>query len=493
MTLAACSHLDDFGDLEGTNAEAEYALPLIKADFSLRDVFENFEQNDVLFFDPDGLIRFKYKGDVLTKSSDDVFAAINQGLPSFIPLLEDTLALPFSFPGSLDLDKLILKSGLFLYEFHNPTAVPLTGFLSLPEFTKDGVPLFFDLDIEANGSLTNAGAPEMLVGYNVIPDANGLLNVIYNLKDPEGNTVTLPQVPIVAIQELGLAYAEGYLGQEVYDESRDTIYIDFFDNWINGDIWFEDPRISIFFENSFGVPTRSEVEVFNVFTVRDDVLPLESEFITNGIDFPFPTLDEIGEVKYKEFTFNNENSNIRDILGAGPLALDYDVNALTNPEADATVRGFVTDSSYYKVQIEVDLPFHGKADNFAASDTFEIDLSSYETLGEAEFKLIAENELPLEIAGQVYFQDTNGAIIDSLFEQKTLLIEGAPIDAEGNVTGMQSKTTYIPVSIDHFDNLRKAEKLILVAAFSTTDGGTVSARVLADQKVDIRMGLKIKK
>lgn len=497
--FTACTQLDDINNIDSVNSDPEYALPLISANFSIGDVLDGFEESNTLFVDPDGLIRFKYSGDVLTKNTEEVFAAINAtlGQDVIIPLVEDTFALPFTFPDGLEVDRMDLKEGQFFYSVKSKHPSPVTVKIRVPQFTKDGQELSYELNFPAYTEgddiwLQNIFFPTDLNGYVIQPAEDGFLYVIKEVITDDGEPGLITEAG-VGLQDLAFSYAEGYLGNNTYDESRDTIHIDFFDKWINGDIYFEEPKISIFFENSFGVPTRSVVNVFEVFTVREDVLPLESEFITEGIDFPYPDMDEVGEVKYKEFVFTKDNSNIDVILGAGPLALDYDVDAFTNPDSDPTIRGFITDSSYYKVRIEVELPLYGKSVNFAASDTFDIDLASFDAITEAEFKLVADNELPLEIDGQIYFQDNEGAIIDSLFDDGlTRLVEAAEVDSEGNATGMANKVNYIPVPKERFESLKMANKLILFADFSTYNEGEISAKVLADQEISIRMGLKLK-
>ena len=79
------------------------------------------------------------------------------------------------------------------------------------------------------------------------------------------------------------------------------------------------------------------------------------------------------------YTFHKRtNSNIDVVLGSGPIAIDYDVNADTNPEEDPSIRGFITDSSYYKVQVDVELPMYGNAIDFFTTDTFPINLGDFE-------------------------------------------------------------------------------------------------------------------
>ncbi len=499
LLLTSCSQFDDFDNIKGVDYDAEYAIPLVNTSTSVGDLLENFEENSSLVIDPDGLIRFQYSGDVLTETSENVFAAINETLVQggIIPLTSDTTPLPFEFPSGLDVDRLDLKTGKFTYAFQSTNPEPINVVLTIPGATKNGNILKFEFTIAAysgSGSAslaTNGLFPASLEGYALVPEDNGNINIIYEATLPNGDTVT-PDVGGILIEGLSFYYAEGYLGQDVYEGTRDTIVIDFFENWSRGDIYFADPRITVNFENSFGVPTRSQVDVFDIFTVREEVLPLESEFIDNGIDFPYPQLDEVGQVKYKSFTFDKENSNIDVVLGAGPLAIDYEVDASINPDMDTNIRGFITDSSYYKVRVDVDLPLYGWAFDFLTQDTFELSFDKYDQVDEAEFKIVTENDMPLGVDIQGYFLDENGTVLDSLLDSRQRLVSPAGVDSEGVANATATETTYVPFPRERFDKILPTQKLILVAAFSSTNAPDEYVKILANQDVRIRIGAKFK-
>ncbi|GJM35136.1 MAG: hypothetical protein DHS20C18_41370 [Saprospiraceae bacterium] len=499
LLLAACSQFDDFDNIKGVDYDGEYALPLVNTTTSIGDLLENFEENSSLVIDPDGLIRFQYSGDVLTETSDKVFAAINETLiqGGIIPLATDTTPLPFDLPGGLQIDRLDLKTGKFTYAFQSTNPEQIHVVLTVPGATKNGNPLRFEFNIAAysgsgNASLaTNAIFPASLEGYSLVPEDNGNINIVYHATLPNGDPVT-PDVGGILIEDLSFYYAEGYLGQDVYEGTRDTIEIDFFEDWSRGDIYFADPRITVNFENSFGVPTRSKVDVFDIFTVREEVLPLESEFIENGIDFPYPELNEVGQVKYKSFTFDKNNSNIDVVLGAGPLAIDYEVDASINPDMDTTIRGFITDSSYYKVRVDVDLPLYGWAFDFLARDTFEINLDSYENVEEAEFKIVTENDMPLGVDIQGYFVDENGVVLDSLLDDRQQLILPASVDGDGVANETARAETFVSFPAERFDKIIPAKSLILVAYFSSKNAPNTYVKILANQDVNIRIGAKFK-
>ncbi|MCC6725352.1 MAG: hypothetical protein IT258_12670, partial [Saprospiraceae bacterium] len=292
---------------------------------------------------------------------------------------------------------------------------------------------------------------------------------------------------------INFSYIEGYLGNFTNRGKRDFVGIEFFEDWIQGDVFFEKPVIKINIENSFGLPTRSKIDTFDILTADGHSIPLESDFIdSTGIDFVYPTVAEAGQSKTMTFTFDANNSNIEDVLGSRPIGLDYKVDAISNPDSIVGIRGFLTDSSFYKIQIEVDLPLHGRASGFGAVDEFDLDFSDYDVLKEVEFKLVADNGMPLAIDAQAYFLDSTGVVLDSLFDEIATPIAAAPVDADGIVTAKQTTTTFVTFDAVRFDKIRKARKLKLHAYFSTTNGGQQSVKAFSNQDVEIRMGMKVK-
>ena len=149
---------------------------------------------------------------------------------------------------------------------------------------------------------------------------------------------------------------------------------------------------------------------------------------TNKAGSDYPELNEVGEERVTRFSMNKDNSNIVEVLGSSPVALDYDVDAITNPDNDDAIRGFMTDSSRYVANVEVELPIYGRASGFAAIDTFDIDFSDFQDIKEVEFKLITKNDLPLEVGMELYFEDQAGKVVDSLFTGITPVLAPAPVD-----------------------------------------------------------------
>lgn len=495
LLLVGCNQFADLENADGSRYQAEYAIPLLNTSFSMNDLLENFEENSVLTVLPDGLLRLQYSGSVLTENADDVFEAINTTLSGLggIAIESNREALPFSGPDGLVIDQMNLKEGLLFWSLVNCHEKEITATMTFPTVTKNGEALVITrtLDPFTGGDdcveLNNLFNPINLDDY-IITTENDSIYVEYYAEDSDGMEIAPAEGVGILISGLAFSYAEGYLGQINHSSDPDRIDIDFFDNWIRGDVFFEDPVITFNFTNSFGIPTRAVVDRFDVISVDGDTLPLQSEFVTNGIDFPYPTLDEVGQTKSTDFVFDKDNSNIREILSSGPVAIFYDVSADTNPDGDTDVRGFVTDSSQYIVQVEVDLPLYGWAINFGVRDTFDLSLSDLDGADYAEFKMVTENAMPVSIGVQGYFRDAQGNVLDSLYENSTRVIEGAPVDAVGRPTGVQETVTFSDFPAERFTKIKAATQLEVVATFFTTTDGQQSVQILGDQDVKVRLG-----
>ncbi|MEO1257705.1 MAG: hypothetical protein AAFZ15_02880 [Bacteroidota bacterium] len=502
LFLALGCKINELTDAEITSGEAEFAIPLGKMTATVEELLDNFDELTEVEINDDGTIHLVYRGDVLTQYAEEFLTEASQSIPPIIPVLDTNFfVLPFSSPEVLEVDRAIYKSGTVSIGVESTEYVgPVKLKVVLPQVKKEGIPLTFETVFESPvvGAFPDAGQelPNMATdvsGYELIPE-NGEITVEYEAvtEAGAGDTIILDVVSLIN-PNIAFSYFEGYLGNEKYSGSRDTIEIDFFESWTQGDVFFEDPTITIFIENSFGVPTRSVIDIFDIITVDGQRIPLQSEFIdtVDGIDFPYPLNN--GEIASLAFDFDTTNSNIDQVLGSRPIALDYEVDARMNPDTNVTLRGFISEESFYNIQVEVDLPLHVRASGFGISDEFEIDLSDLDSVLEAEFKVVADNGTPLHIVGQAYFVDGTGAILDSLYEDgPSVLVGAAVVDDDGNVIAPSTETSFAIFPAEQFAKVRTAEKITLDAFFSTSNDGQQPVRAKAGQEAEIRMGLRLK-
>ena len=92
--------------------------------------------------------------------------------------------------------------------------------------------------------LSNLNAPLDLTDYTLsVPD--GLVIVNASVVNSNGDSLPVPDSSGVVINSLLFNFAGGYLGQEFYTGERDTIAVNFFRQYAEGEINLVDPSVTI--------------------------------------------------------------------------------------------------------------------------------------------------------------------------------------------------------------------------------------------------------
>jgi hypothetical protein len=494
----SCLKLDDETEIIGS--DAEYAFPLFSSQFTIDDLLSKTLNDtlpgDTLLIAPDGSITLIYSGDVTEVKATNLYKFLEQPFGGPIPLLDTLFYVPFDAPPNVDIYKARLKQGTILCAGINNFNEQITGSIQVPQLKKNGVSYRYDFVSPANGNLVSL--QEDLTGYELV-STNDSLFFRYEAYLPNGDRVKLTTLGIL-INDVKFSYLEGYWGNEAFPIDRDTIEIDINQtNFTNGDIKIKDPRVTVTISNSFGFPARGHIKALQ-FKGRDGIFyPLVSDTITSGgIDFDYPKLQlgEVGQVRNTVFKFDKTNSNIDVIFNAQPVAMDYDVEGIANVMLNPNLIGFLTDSSFIKFNVKVELPLEGSVRNFGADNDVAVDFgdqsgTSASDIASAEFKLVTENGMPVGATGQIYFLDSQDMIIDSLFSALTPILKPAPVDANGVPTQIAKYEQLIPISGDQFVHIRNAKKARIRTVIETSGNGGQNVKVLSKQKTDIRMGLKI--
>jgi hypothetical protein len=316
---------------------------------------------------------------------------------------------------------------------------------------------------------------------------NNAYTFIYDARKQDGTRIKLDRV-LVVYDRLDFKYFEAYFSKSSYDISRDTIDIDIYDRILPGKLFFEAPKVVIRVSNQFGFPVKTLIDVFRLQGKDGNYLDFQSPFVTEGIEVGYPRLNEVGESVVTEFVFDTSNSNIREIFNSQPIALDYKFSAVANEDEDPNRIGFLHADGEFLVNVNVDLPVHGRASDFLASSDFDIALGDLDGVEKISFKWVSQNRMPVELATQVYFIDEQGATVDSLFEGSKLIIEAAPIDENDRIIQTIENIRIVEVSDARLDNIKRATKARLDMRISTFQDDLRSVRIKNDQEITVKLG-----
>ena len=141
----------------------------------------------------------------------------------------------------------------------------------------------------------------------------------------------------------------------------------------------------------------------------------------------------------------------------------------------------------------------GSVKNFGAEQTMNLDFGEFGSLDsadieEVEFKLVTENGAPISSDMQIYFRDEALNNIDSLFlDGPQTVIRSAPVNSDGVAVGTTRTEEFIPMSAERFDRIRLAKDAFLKAYFTTANDGETYVKLLATDKIVVKMGIKVRK
>jgi hypothetical protein len=486
LLLFSCNK--DLDNLD-VQSDAEFAFPLFYGKLDLEDIIQRTADSSSLKIDENGNMTFIYSGDIVSRTSKEIYSQI----PPIPALLTDTIiSVPIKFNNNIKLRKAKLISGNLSFLFKSYHAQDVTLTITIPELRKNGKSYSLKRFVNYTGTVP---VNETLLINDIagwtIDTPKDTLNVRYEAIKADGVRDTLSEFGMLATN-LQFSYVEGFFGYEVFPIDRDTIELEIYKNLLGGEVNFEDPKVTVTVRSSFGFPTRSQVEVAQFRGKNGQLFDLESPFITTGFDFNYPDLNNVGATVITPFKFIKSNSNIGEIINANPVYLDYKINAIANPESNSDIIGFMTDSSFFVVNVAVELPMIGKAKNFSISDGFEVDFGKLDDFKDPVFKLITESTMPVDLDLQLYFNGSDGTTLDSLFTGIKPVVKAAPIDISGNSIGKSKFEQFIPISTDQLSRIKFAKKVFVSGTISTSNKGVIPVTIKANQGIDVKMGVVTK-
>jgi len=485
LAMMSCNtELLNVEDIEFELNQPEFAIPLINTTLSIQDALDNFDTGGFLDVDDENFMTLVYTDEVLSIGGSDVGEIKDFELP----IVDTLLGIPFNdIQDDLDFDFALTKSGMLEVSFSSAYQEDLTVLVTISNLTLNSSPLIIPFNVQYTGSTGQYSQTIDLSEYK-FDLQNDLIQISYQSRNAANEHRPLTDL-LLTFSSIELSFAQGYVGQFPFSLPEGTLNIDLFENAIQGNIYLEDPKIKLIFQNSFGLPLQVGANEISVITAQDEKLILNS-VLDQGLLINFPNLSEIDEMKETIITFDTNNSNLRDVLNSSPKSLTYEVNALTNPEEDSTIVGFISENSRINLNVEIELPLWLRANNFTLQDTADFDFSSFEEVESAEFKLITENGLPVEINVQAYFLDDTNAIVDSLFTDNSAFITGAAINQSGDVTAPGIVEKLVPMDQVKIRNLERAKKILLKSSFATSDANTTSSKFYTDYGIQFKLGAR---
>ncbi len=490
---------------------ADVAAPLVYSSLTLKDLLNDFDQNNLVTEDATNFLNLIYWKNVYSKNAEDLLGIPNQNLNTTytfdvvgtLPFGVDLVAPPnttyysFTTPNNMIIDNVLLKSGSFDF------LINIAGFthnatinVAIPTATKAGIP--FNQNIDIFGSATTSQHID-LAGYNIVFDNTGgnqnRITIIYTVTvHGQGGANNSPYTINMGESFTNLKFQEihGDFKQLSFNFPGDSVQLRLFSNDIHGSLELEDPKIHVNINNSFGLPIA--INITNVNASAGWNAPYQLP--VNGIPVPIninPALT-VGDSALTTFSCDKTNSNLMSVISIAPQWITTDISGLSNPSG-APASNFATAASHFNVNMQVELPLYGRAWNFVLQDTTKFDFGTDIDRAEyLEFRINTQNGFPIDAITQLYFLDASNHVIDSILPQDEQIISGALSGGAPDYRVYESvhKLTQIVFEKSRLTALKNTKKLIIRGRLATSQNGSQIVKIYSDYALEVRLAVRAK-
>ncbi len=468
LFFLGCSNFSGLTEIETTPTQRTIAIPLIYGDLSVASLQQNAKAtNTSLKIDADGHAILYYNGEVIRQSSSAIFPPLPGTIP--YPILDTLWPVPLQFNNFYLIKKAIFEKTSIKFHAESPYPSEVKVTMQILELMKNGKTFETQFTIPYSGTLPGMiTTPSISIDGWTLTSETNTITFRYVATLPDGTHVKLDNANM-AFDLILFSYIDGYLGYHSFPIKGNTIEIGLFDQWKSGGFNFLDPKIVLRVENAFGLPVRSKVNKMQLTTISGNTFDLQSTYIQTGIDFNYPTFDQLGETKVTTFSFDNSNSNITELFNDKTKTITYDIEALINPDQDTTIKGFINRDSYFKVDVAVEVPLLGSINHIVLSDTLKVDLPDFDDVSRAKLKIITSNDFPADVILYAQFLDVSNAPSLRLFGDDGFKLKAAPLKSDNTTSDPEIVETFIELDAQELEALKQSKRIVITGSINTTD------------------------
>ncbi|WP_439132615.1 hypothetical protein [Polaribacter sp.] len=318
---------------------------------------------------------------------------------------------------SQELTGVEFNGGLMSISFKSTVDASITLTVTIPSFTKKSDDAIYTETISINGRTTETVSID-LSDYNadLTDDGTGtgktvnkvVINVDANFTFAAGNEVDANDAITYEALLTNATYdvIYGDFKQESFNVSSNTIDLgDFFDNFNEGDISFNNVEMAINVSNDYGFPISMDLSSVKAVNANASInldytstSSLPNTIIIDGV------ANYGDDEKVTNTILNDANSNISSLLESKPTSLEFDISGMANPIDD----GNPNDNFYASVNngfnAEVAITFD------KVSLDKEIEFDGTEDLENFEYiKLLVNVENKTPLTGDVVLEFKNSS------------------------------------------------------------------------------------
>ncbi len=402
-----------------------------------------------------------------------------------------SITLPLDMPNDIELYDIAFSEGEIRYFVNTSLGIDLSVSVTLPSSTDGSGNPFTSTFTASNGN--GSGSVDIInsridftqgeLGFNELP-VEAVITIPVT-----GQAITLRKNNTVRvdadIRNVDFEELTGYLGTQLVDIEGDSLSLGVFENTLDVfeiDLDLVEPRLDFTVSSEYGVPF--DFELVNTYADRNDGgarLPIELS--------PNPIPLEAGSIGNPSSTTVRVN-NLNELFNFRPEAVFYEGLARLNPNGKAV--NYINKDQRILIDVEAQVPLHGRLTLLSISDPTEVDLSggeSFEELESMELRVAFENGFPVDLTPQFYLYDEAGVLLDSVFTASdNNLFLAAAVGDDGIVTTPTTSDRSITISGTRLDNLLNTKSIVLRLFLQTVEDASKNVKILDSYRIKAQMG-----
>ena len=482
--------IDNVSNINKIRWNPTIAVPLIYSRLGVKDVMDEVEDFEFIRVENDGSLTLIYSDFYESKEAQDVIQLPDYSFsntltltPAQLATLNSTGTLSFTlnpkvniaFDGN-EIDKVWYKKGNLNLAVSSTLEHDIRTELNVAEAKKNGASLKGTVTALDNASLLTTGSisvPLADVESDYTKTAAGHseqeLELIVTVTKKGSNSIKPIEEIDFSIEYVEQEYSQLtglFVGSDFSVSSQGNLNLSIFANSNNGSFTLADPRINIILTNSIGIGVDARITQFDGENTDGNIISLSG--IPDPVPIPQLSFLEIGQSKMDSFALNKSTSNLADYINNRPAKNEYAFSVMTtNSGSD---RHWILDTSKVGAKVKVEVPLAGTAKKFIIENSQELtmNLEDADEIDEVLIRLYTENGFPMDVATQIYFEDSStNSVLDSLITSDILILPSAALDGNGKVTTPNPNTTDILISKDRISMLEQANRIRIKAYFNT--------------------------
>lgn len=523
ILFTAC--VKDYFEFDKLSNYAEWnpnlAVPAIHSKLTIRDLIQDYDNQHLFVEDSTYFLYLIYNKQVFSLPATNYVSVpdqnfpqqqfngseyISQGFPNTQTTVTVTknLMLTLSLQQPTDVfDSLVFKDGTFHIQVNSSFLHNGLLTITFPTIRKNNLPYSKTVQLDASGSFSYFNTFNDLTDYLAkMPTSNQLAcELTLTLTKTGGNIILPTHSANVDFQFSGIQYKIifGNFGNRIIPVQEDTVNVEIFNNSLGGQLYFVNPKIKIHLYNSFGVPLGAAFTNFRIYSSSDQTYyPYTIPANYNPLLVQAPNYGE----HYKTTTIVLDTNNfpqIRNIIYNNPRYFYLQTNAMMNPPFTAQYN-YLTDTSRFAVNLEVELPLWGRSTQWILQDTIPFDFAELNkdsavdlnNIEYVKFQFNVLNAMPTEAKVQIYFTDTLYNVIDSVFTpQNMMIVQSGVLNSQGKVITPTRKITQVVYTGSRISGLTNVKKALVRAYINTSNNGNTNVRFYSNNYIDVKAGVQV--